>query len=717
MTVIVKNNTSSGKESKAPADSKLSMAFKGQIRKGSPETSISIVILSRTLFAMLVPASYILLLGVVAYFTFYHALFGLHFHQGAAFPIAAGLYVLPLVSGLSLITLMLRPFLPLAHFNEHRLKLHESDGADFLQFVSLIQQQFNTNFDVKVELSMLPVVNIEPHGLSFRQSNSITLVVGLPLIKAMTTQQLSALIAHELAHYSHSSYRHTFRWTILVDQWFDDCVQGRDGWKACFSDLEQSGYNSAKVVAGMIGKSAVAIDDSVLRYLHFAYQSLSRKTLNQLDKDADQSAVLLSGSQGFAESLHLLDKTSKSWQYCQHRLFNPTSLTLADNFVDKVSILSGIKESDDLESLRHYLPVSWNYHRDLDDRIDYAHHEQFAGIFHMKTPASDLFTYFPAICKRVTSVYYRECGIEYSLSALKPVDSNVKQQTAEDTYRAIIDDYTSSTFSPTIVWDVNDTNKLSKMSTAQLCNVLNTGIKKFRNQLPIFQDAHIHYASTQKDVLDRKILQLRLKQGYIKPEQIEHHVESNRSQKAKLDDQTVAFNVYSRCIGLRLTSAVLLNTEKSTLIKALTLLTNLQQLYLLQRPIIKGLQLSVLVSGLTSHMYSNQETQLKEKLDIYTKNLNDINRYVLSSLERLPGHLKDVDTIAGYLQEQMTLRLQPDRDDAGKAEDLFALLEREFCSLNTVITGRLVELATENELMNDIEPVRLVLKPQIKKSA
>lgn len=717
MTAIVKKTMSDGQDPTKRLSSKLTMAFKGDMLKGSPEVSNQILTTVRTLIAMLVPLVYIAMLGIVAYFTFYHALFGSHFNQGAPFHISATLYVLPLLSGLSLTVLMLRPFFHLKQFNEHRLKLHINDGAEFLQLISLIQQRLHNTQKIEVELSMLPVVCAEPDGLSLKRSDNVTLVVGLPLIKSMTVQQLSALICHELAHYSHSSYRRAYRWTILVDQWFDDCLQSRDGWKGYFSELEQSGPNSAFVIAGLIGKSAIVLNDTVLQFLHKAYRRLSITTLKQLDRDADQSAVLLSGSLGFCESLELLGRTSKSWQYSQFRLLSQASLILTDNFVDEVYVNSKVDDAAELESLYAYLPVSWVYHPEIDERVSFARHEDVAGILNLATPATELFKHFPVLCKSVTPVYYRECGVEFSPNSLKSVPSNIKIQAAEDTYKKIIDEFTSSTFSPAVVWNVGNTRKMIKMTTSQMCTLLNATVKQFRSQLPTFQDAHIHHSNTQKDILAYHLSKLRLKHGYTSEEHVEHQAENYRYQESKLNNQTIAFEAYSRCIGVRLSAAVLLDTRKSTLAKTLTLLSNLQKLHLIQKKLTRGHQLSRMIGEITTQLYANQEVELKPKFDIYTQSLKKINRHIFASLSRLPGDLKDVNSIAKHIREQMKLKLLPGRDEASKAQDEFALLEEEFCSLNIIVTGRLVKYAMKNELAHNIEPVRLVQKPTMEKSA
>lgn len=715
MTEIVEKITSRGE---IPDEkNNLKSAFKGNIRKGSVETSNSLKVLSRTLITMLAPLSYVLILGITAYFTFYHALFGLHFNQGAPLQVAASLYVVPLLSGLSLTILLLRPFFHLRRSNQHRFKLDDNDGAEFLQLITQIQQQLKVTLNCKVELSMLPIVSTEPQGLSLKPKQAITLVVGLPLIKAMTSQQLSALICHELAHYKHAPYRHAYRSMTLVDQWFDDCVQGRDGWKAYFSELENNGSNSAYVVSGLIGKIAIMANDTILRYLHKAYRKLSIPIFKHLDRDADQSAVLLSGSLCFSESLKLLARTSESWQSCQFRLLNQTSRSLPDNFADEVYVYANVDEVAELESLTPYLPISWSYHGELEDRVEFAQHEDVAGVLHLAKAATELFKHFPALCKSVTPAYYREYGIEFSPNSLKPVASNIEQQAAQDHYRSLIDEFTASTFSPTVVWDVKEAQKLTRMTVPQIQKQLNSTVKLFRHHLPAFQDAHIHSSNTQKDALNYHLSTLRLKHGYISEQQISHQTENHQHRKSKLLKESAALDAYSHCIGMRLSAAVMLDTDKATLMKTLSLLTNLQRLQLMQKLVDKGQQFTILIAAITTQLYSNQETKLIPDLNTYTERLNNINRHLFAKLSNLPGELKDVDSISTHIQQQMKMKLLPGRDGPDKARDLFCLLKTEFCSLNIIVTGQLVEYAMKNELAHNIEPITLILKPKIDKSA
>lgn len=717
MTAIVEQTTAPGQNTNETSTRNLEDVFRGKLRKGSPEASQSIIVLSRTLFAMFVPLTYILLLGLSAYFTFYHALFGMHFNQGAPFPLAVTLYVLPLLSGLSLTILMLRPFFHLRHSNQHHLKLHDNDGAQLIQLVSLIQQQLKCDLDINIQLSMLPVISAEPQGLTLKSNHAVTLVVGLPLIKAMNSQQLSALICHELAHYSHTTYRRAYRWTILTDKWFDDCIQGRDGWKAYFYELEDSGHNSAYVVSGLIGKSAIIANDAILQYLHKAFRKLSKSTLKALDRDADQSAALLSGSIGFSKSLELLRQTSKSWQQNQYRLLKQPSSTLADNFVDEIYVYTNVDKAAELENIAPYLPISWAYHDELDERIEFARHEDVDGIFLLSTPATELFKHFTGLCKSVTPAYYRELGIEFAANSLRPVALNIELQATQDRYKKLIDEFTASTFSPTIVWDVKEARTLTKMAEPQIHKLLNTTVQQFRQQLPVFQDAHIHHLNTQKDVLTYLLAKLRLKHGYISEQQFTHQTESSKQRKMTLSKQTAAFEAYSRCIGMRLSAAVMLDTNKATLIKTLTLLTNLQQLHLVQKHIEQGQQLTVLIENITAQLYSNQETKLVQELNTYTQRLDNINRQLSAKLSALPGELMQVHSINDHIQEQMKLKLLPGRDATDKTRDLFVLLKAEFCSLNIIVTGRLVAYAKKNESTHNIEPITLILSPTLDKSA
>ncbi|MCB1756944.1 MAG: hypothetical protein KDJ38_15585, partial [Gammaproteobacteria bacterium] len=262
-------------------------SFQGVFRKGKPEPAKVISIVARFSLGLLIPALYMLVLGAVAYVTFHHALFGLHFQRASSVVVNGFQYLLPLFSGAALLALLLRPFFPLRRREHRHYEMQDDNGRDLLTFAEKISQQMAIPSSLKLTFSLQPELHIKPDSPWRATRGHLTLTAGLPLLAVINTRQLGALISHQLAHHSNSILTPVQRTMTVLDRWFKRSISGDDGWLDQFQAFEQSSDNSLLVATGLVGKTAIIGSNYLLRGLYYLYKALSRPVLLSLEKDAD----------------------------------------------------------------------------------------------------------------------------------------------------------------------------------------------------------------------------------------------------------------------------------------------------------------------------------------------------------------------------------------------------------------------------------------------
>lgn len=686
-------------------------AFQGEFCKGKLEPAMTMSAIARFSLGSLIPALYMLIIGAVAYATFHHALFGMHFRVTNSVVVIGFLYLLPLVSGAALMALLLRPFFPLIQLKHSSFESLPDNDGQLQDLATQISLRMGMKPSIKLAFSMHPEISIKPDGILGAARHRLNLTIGLPLASVLSGQQLAVLMSHELAHFSHSVFAHIYRAMMLVDDWFRHSINGEDGWLDKFAEFEHNGESSLLVVAGLLGKAAITGNDYLLRGLYFLYTKLSRPALLTLEKDADQSALLICGSSAFSEALDYVSRVQKSWDESVRQLQNNKRVTLVDDFagwVQKSIDKSGVSD------INCGLPGKSVNLRDslspLEQRKANALADDVSGILKLAKPARALFRDFNGLCKRLTPFFYREIGLAFSLHDLQPVMLNDQQHRLEKRLHEKLDEYTSSTFLPDVVWDTASASTVAKLSDEKKRALVEASIAQFRSYLPDFREALTRYNDCRMKNIFGVSLALRLEQGYVSDEFITQQSGELHKEKENLQRYNDILGTYSRCSGLRASCAVLLLPDSKKMLRGLQLLTHLQTLHTVQRRLLAAQISYDLMGTLYSRILEHVEIGLQKTLEAHAEKLVDANRVITATLIKLPGELKGVDDLSKLLEENVRDAHGTGHDTARRAYNEFATLARLYKSLNLIISGHLANLARGSEQLHNIEPVRLILK-------
>ena len=137
-------NMRSQTDSKMPSDdqsaqvvaSRIHASFFAEFHRSEIEASRQLSLLLQLAIILLVPGTYLALIGLVAYSTFHYALLGTSSVFSNTGTLLSFTYWLPILSAGLLILLLLRPFFPIAKTTRHTTTLNPRDAAELTELVA-----------------------------------------------------------------------------------------------------------------------------------------------------------------------------------------------------------------------------------------------------------------------------------------------------------------------------------------------------------------------------------------------------------------------------------------------------------------------------------------------------------------------------------------------------------------------------------------------------
>jgi Zn-dependent protease with chaperone function len=167
-------------------------------------------------------------------------------------------------------------------------------------------QQIRVNLEVNASAGLT-------RGWRSLLSGDLTLTLGLPLVAGLDLRQLTAVIAHELGHFSQAAgMRSTFVIRSL-EAWFQRVVFERDAFDRHLDRLARNPGHMFTLALLQATRGSIWLARRLLLGLMHVGALISRALMRQMEFDADSQAVRIAGSQAFASGLReisLLDRAS-----------------------------------------------------------------------------------------------------------------------------------------------------------------------------------------------------------------------------------------------------------------------------------------------------------------------------------------------------------------------------------------------------------------------
>jgi Zn-dependent protease with chaperone function len=391
----------------------------------------SVALVAVSVLLVLLPLVYVGLIGGVGWAWWTHATNDVEQFSDVWIKILSLAYVGPLVIGLTLIVFMLKPLLAPKGRGAAPFRLDRDRYPTLHEFADRVARAVGAPAprEVRVDCQVNASASFRRGFASFF-GNDLVLTIGLPLVAALDTRQLAAVLAHEFGHFSQGAAMRGNYIILTVLEWFRRVVQERDAWDEKLAAIaEKSGnVHLGAMLVLQTARFCVWLTRRILWCLMMVGYAASCWLCRQMEFDADRHAARLCGSEIQESIFRELRRLSFGEQVALHRLQTAhREGRLGDDF--PALVLDGVHllNRDDLEKsvdevVRDRTIGIFSTHPSNADRIAMAMRESTPGLYSVEEPARVLVEDWAGLCREATRNLYRH-NFGLNLDTIKIVPS------------------------------------------------------------------------------------------------------------------------------------------------------------------------------------------------------------------------------------------------------------------------------------------------------
>lgn len=289
--------------------------------------------------------------------------------------------------------------------------------------------------EVRVDCSVNAAAGFRP-GLAGFFAGHMVLTIGMPLVAGLTARQLAGVLAHEFGHFAQGGGMRLDYLIRTINLWFARAVSERDAW-----DLKLEALAASQHGLSSLGRAAVTMISAgraILRLLLQAGGALSGFMSRQMEYDADAHAARMAGGSEHVETLLKIAELSGAHNLMAQEFLELLGRnTLPDNVPARLQRWEREMDAAVRERIQHAALERktewWHTHPSLRDRQKRLLAKRISGVFHLDTPAPELFADFATLSKTVSLHWYAvELGVDLERLRLVDMDEEEKVQEMKD---------------------------------------------------------------------------------------------------------------------------------------------------------------------------------------------------------------------------------------------------------------------------------------------
>ncbi len=364
---------------------------------------------------LLLPVLYVALIVSLAWGVWYYAV-----HSPAVLFRGGGgvwrvvFYVAPIVAGVTGVLFMVKPIFARAPPPPPPIILPPADQPLLHRFVERLCQALGAPIprEIRVDMEVNASASFR-RGARSMLGNDLVLTLGLPLVAGLNVTQLSGILAHEFGHFGQAV---AMRFTYLigaVNHWFARVVYERDVWDVRLEQASREATTGAAQAVILLATVFVWLSRRLLWLLMYAGHVLSAYLSRQMEYNADQHQVQVSGSEGFRPIYLRMGVLHVAAQAAGRQVNDLMSEgRLPDNLPALILIhAQRFEESADARSQlsRELLEERTRWfetHPSAKDRVRHAERLRMEPKMRCPHLARELFRDFDALAVRCTSSWY-----------------------------------------------------------------------------------------------------------------------------------------------------------------------------------------------------------------------------------------------------------------------------------------------------------------------
>ncbi len=383
-------------------------AFTGDIKPVPVSLGYRLALLAVTVFTVLMPMIYVGLIGLVAWFLWWHGTGNAEIMKRppnlGAFIFMNLLYFGPLVIGVILLVFMCKPLFARPGGSSRLVSLDPRREQRMFAFVGRLCDAVGAPHPARIDLSceVNASASFRRGWLSFLE-HDLVLTIGLNLVAGQSLRQFAGVLAHEFGHFSQGWAMRASYLIRSVNMWFARVVYQRDVLDEKLEDMSEDDDNHLAVIVILwLARGMVWLSRRILWVLMMISHMFTTLLSRHMEFDADRHAMRLVGRDAFASALRELPvlcaadgvvraDIDAAWQESRNLARIPPK-------VRSELIEEGLAESGGM----------YASHPATRDRIAAGAAEPERGMFDADGPATQLFADFAGLSKRVTLAWYAD---------------------------------------------------------------------------------------------------------------------------------------------------------------------------------------------------------------------------------------------------------------------------------------------------------------------
>ena len=257
---------------------------------------------------VLLPLLYVAIIGLVVAALAYHAInhvtiFKATGMRANAVKLAVLIYISPLIAGVVVVALMLKPLFARAARGPKQRLLEPGTEPLLYAFVDGVCASVGAPRPARIEVDCR--VNASAHrdgGLLGVLGGKLILTIGLPFAAGVSLKQFAGVLAHEFGHFSQGAGMRLMALIMRINMWFARVVYERDQWDETIASWT-SGAQGYVMIIGAVVRLAVWLTRRVLWVLMQLGHVVSGFLSRQMEYDADRYQARMVGGAVYAETM------------------------------------------------------------------------------------------------------------------------------------------------------------------------------------------------------------------------------------------------------------------------------------------------------------------------------------------------------------------------------------------------------------------------------
>lgn len=382
----------------------------------------------------LLPLLYLGLILLVAAGVYVHATANATLFQEAASAYKVGLlYVAPIGLGIGLVLFMLKPLFAKPFGVTGRYALRPEDEPLLFEFVWAVSRAVGAPRPVRIDLVMdvNAGASFERGVLSF-WNNNLVLIIGMPLLTGLTTQQLAGVLAHEFGHFTQGAGMRLSFLINQINQWLHRSVYERDTWDMWL--VEQSKNSGVFNLFFGVLRLAIWATRCILWVFMAAGHGMSCVLLRQMEFDADRYEARVAGSEIFKDTCWRMRVMEVATHLTRAQLQMAWhEQRLADNLPSLIAFNANDLPRPVMEHVRKTVArtqTAWHDTHPADmERMARVAREKAPGVYHQALPSTMLLQAFQERARRMSLSMYRDTlGSSVTQRNLVPIKTLLEEE-------------------------------------------------------------------------------------------------------------------------------------------------------------------------------------------------------------------------------------------------------------------------------------------------